>query len=273
MPMNLHIICLTKSYNKLDFDLWLKYYKSLGACVHIIDNESSIDIDSSSWSQVGDSYERIEGWPNQWKLFDDILNQNWYGFQYGDYIIFADDDEYFWFNGDAKTVINNEFKRTQLDLLCVPQIYISSQKLEKQRSGPYVLDNYYIRHDFSSQGKAVIYYNPNMKYCFSKNNKEIGHIPFLKYPGSKEWIRMAKVIGSDITKDSTYGITDHKANLRLYHYHLKSIDDWNKKWARGSAACDNQPYSEDFHNNPGFDGYDSIDLTIKNYFKYNLQIG
>lgn len=265
MPMKLHIVCLTKSYNLLDFNAWYKYYKSLGVQIHVIDNESSVDIKNLISGE--DTYEHLSGWPNQWKLFDDIMNDNPYKFEYGDYVIFADDDEYFWFNGDAKTQISNEFEKTQLDVLCIPQIYISSQHLEKQRSDPYVYCNYYIRNDFSSQAKSIIFYNPTMKYCFSKNDKEIGHIPFLKYPGSKEWVRMAKVIGSDITKDSTYGITDHHANIRLYHYHLKSVDDWNKKWARGSAACDKHPYSEDFHNNPGFDGYSTIDLTIKKYFE------
>lgn len=42
----LHIVCLTKSYNKLDFEMWYKYYKSYNAIIHIIDNQSSIDIKS-----------------------------------------------------------------------------------------------------------------------------------------------------------------------------------------------------------------------------------
>lgn len=261
----IHIVCLTKSYNKLDFELWYRYYKSYNVKIHVIDNESCVDV--KPIIKKDDTYELLTGWPNQWKLFDTIMNENPYGFNYGDYIIFADDDEYFWFNGDINQIIDNEFNKTQLDLLCVPQIYISTSKLQEQRSSPYVYSHYYIRNDFSSQGKAIIYYNPNMRYCFSKNDKELGHIPWVKYPNSKEWLRMAQVVGSGITKDSTYGITDRNADIRLYHYHMKSIDDWHKKWKRGSAACEKQPYSEDFHENPGFDQYNSIDMTIKNRFK------
>ena len=144
---------------------------------------------------------------------------------------------------------------------------MSSRHLEEQRSEPYVMCNYYRRNDFSSQGKSIIYYSKDHKYSFSKPTKEKGHIPMVKYSGSKDWLRMAKVVGSDVTKDSTYGITAHNASIRLYHYHLKSMDDWEKKWKRGSAACTEHPYMEDIKKNPGYDGYSTLDLTIKNYFE------
>lgn len=263
----LHIICLTKSYNLLDFETWYKYYRSLGGniVIHVIDNDSSVDI--KSIVKKPDTYEKMEGWPNQWKLFDTILNQNTYNITENDYVIFADDDEYFWFDGRWEARIGDEFLETPLDVICVPQIYMSSMHLNEQRSAPYVFTNYYRRNDFSSQGKSIILYSPHIKYCFSKNNREVGHIPFTKYPGSKEWFRMAKVVGSDITKDSTYGLTAHEAGIRLYHYHLKSLDDWKNKWARGSAACEKHPYEEDIHKNPGYGGYDTIDLTMKKYFE------
>lgn len=64
-----------------------------------------------------------------------------------------------------------------------------------------------------------------------------------------------------------YGLTDHEAGIRLYHYHLKPIDDWKKKWARGSVACEKHLYNENIHNNLGYGGYDTIDMTIKKYFE------
>ena len=263
--MDLHIICLTKSYNKLDFEYWYRYYRSYNAIIHIINNDSCVDIKPLITGEK-DTYEEINGWPDQWNLFDRILNDNVYNFKNGDYVIFADDDEYFWFRHGWHTDIGNEFNITPLNVICVPQIYMSSMHLEEQRSAPYVLANYYRRNDFSSQGKSIIYYDSNLKYSFDRPNKEKGHIPTVKYSDSKDWLRMAKVVGSDVTKDSTYGITAYDADIRLYHYHLKSMDDWQKKWKRGSAACTTHPYMEDIKKNPGYDGYSTLDLTIKDYF-------
>lgn len=262
----LHIVCLTKSYNKLDFEMWYKYYKSYNAIIHIIDNQSSVDI-KSVVTDKKDTYEELAGWPDQWNLFDEILNKNTYSLNEGDYVIFADDDEYFWFRHGWYTDIGNEFNLTPLNVICVPQIYISSMHLKEQRSEPYVLSNYYRRNDYSSQGKAIIYYSPNLSYSFDRPTEEKGHIPMVKYSDSKGWIRMAKVVGSDVTKDSTYGLTAPDADIRLYHYHLKSLDDWRKKWERGSAGCKKHPYEEDIKKNPGYEDYSTLDLTIKNYFE------
>lgn len=264
--MDLHIICLTKSYNRLDFEYWYKFYKSYKAIIHIIDNESSVDIKSLITDQ-NDTYEAIKGWPDQWNLFNKILNENTYNFNSDDFIIFADDDEYFWFKNGWQIDITNEFNLTPLNIICIPQIYMSSRHLEEQRSTSYIISNYYRRDDYSSQGKAIICYSPDIKYSFNKTDKEIGHIPLVKYPDSKEWLRMAKVVGSGITKNSTYGLTAPAADIRLYHYHLKSLDDWNKKWNRGSAACNKQPYDKNIKMNLSYGNYTILDLTIKNYFE------
>lgn len=259
--MKLHIVCLTKSYDIVDFTYWYRYYGSFGnTVIHVIDNESPVDIRPA----VVGTYERLEGWPDQWRLFDDIMNGNRYGFADGDYVLFADDDEYFWFRDGWEKELSDEFNRTELDVLCVPQIYMGSQNLKKSRTEPYVLCNYYRRNDLSSQGKCIIRYNSNVEYSFSRKDRETGHIPFLRPRGEKKWFRMSKVVGSDIT-GTTYGLTAHDAGIRLYHYHLKSVDDWEKKWERGSAACREHPYRPDYRSNPGYGGYTAADFTMRNY--------
>ena len=101
-----HVICLTKSYNYLDFKDWFKWYLKLGCFIHIIDNDSSIPIFDfvSSYLKLGMpyhndvnlnvTYDKIEGWPNQYKLYEEIMKDNRYGFQENDIIYFLDDDEY-----------------------------------------------------------------------------------------------------------------------------------------------------------------------------------
>ena len=80
-----HVICLTKSYNYLDFKDWFRWYIKLGCFIHIIDNESSIPIFNfvSNYLKLGMpyhndvnlnvTYDKIEGWPNQYKLYEEIM--------------------------------------------------------------------------------------------------------------------------------------------------------------------------------------------------------
>lgn len=261
---NLHIVCLTKSYNRDDFVSWYRWYKNLGVdFIHVFDNESSVEIEDVIEGQ--DTYEKVVGWPNQWHLFSDILNGNRFKLDDGDYIFFADDDEFVWFDkvnfNDIKSLITQEFEKTQLDILMLPQILMSSKKLLPNRTKPYIETNYYRRADLSSQGKALIRYFHDVEYNFSKRNREVGHIPFYRMRGTTEWLRYSKVIGSDISK-TTYGLTDYNADLRLYHFHLKSEEDWEMKWKRGSAACQEHPYKEKIEENFYYGNYNVIDASV-----------
>ena len=84
--MKKHVVCLTKAYNWCDTLTWLSYYDQLGYTIHLIDNESVFD--SSPWfkDRPQHTYEKIEGWPDQWILFSNILIENKYGFNKGDLV-------------------------------------------------------------------------------------------------------------------------------------------------------------------------------------------
>lgn len=269
--MKTHVICLTKQYNENDFKCFVNYYNSLNVVLHIIDNGCSFDVNAYKAATV----HKIEGFANQWHLFDDILNKNLfdYNFEDGDYVIFADDDEYYWFDEyvykSLTDAISAEFAKTALDVLMLPQILMSTLHLQPKRTENYVMTHYYRRNDYSSQGKCIIRYNKNAKYSFSKNNPEIGHIPYIKY-GADSYFRYSKVVGSD-ESSTTYGVTAYNAPLRLYHYHIKSEEDWSEKWKRGSAACKKHPYNEDITKNKAFGDYNVFDITLRNYFiKYGF---
>ena len=268
MNNRLHIICLTKSYNKVDFQYWYSYYKSFGknAIIHVIDNDSSVEL--FDIIDDNDTYEKIFGWPNQWVLFTDILNKNKYGFLDGDYVIFADDDEYYWFEYGWKDEIHSEFNQEETKILCIPQIYMSYKELPEYRAAPYVMTALYRRNDYTSQGKCIIEYDHTVTYSFKEPDKEMGHIPFFRHE-NEPWKRLAKCPESGYTA-TTYGITAYDAGIRLYHYHLKSMDDWKKKWERGSAACKKQPYDKDIKNNPGYDKYSVFDNIISSYIENSM---
>lgn len=256
----IHLVCLTKPYNENDFKLWYKWHKTLGINqIHVINNDSDLLIDK--YIDSSDSYEKIIGWPNQWQLYTDILTQNPYKFENEDIIIFLDDDEFLWFdlsqNFDA--VLNKQFK--MLDCVLVPQILMSTKNITEQRSENLLQHSIYRRNDSSNQGKCILLYNKNNKYDFTKEEQnERGHVPFIND------MRFSDVVGSDVSK-TTYGLVSYDAPLRLYHYHIKSLDDWKHKLARGSAANTVQIYNEDITKNIWYGGYDFIDLTMLNTAK------
>ena len=104
-------------------------------------------------------------------------------------------------------------------------------------------------------------YNDRNEYDFTKEEQnERGHIPFIN------GMRFSDVVGSDCSK-TTYGLVAYDAPVRLYHYHIKSLDDWKHKLVRGSAANTAQIYDEDITKNKWYGDYSVIDLTMLNTAK------
>lgn len=255
-----HLVCLTKTHNENDFRIWYEWYKNLRIDqIHILDNESPVDI--KKYIRPTDTYKKIEGWANQWKLFTDILNNNEYGFKDGDYVMFFDDDEFLWYD-DSKpleTLLIEHFK--MLECLLIPQILMSTKDFLKKRTKNLIESSTYRRNDLSNQGKAIIMYNQTSKYSFMKEqHNERGHVPFIN------GMRYSDVVGSGCSK-TTYGLVDYNAPIRLYHYHIKSLEDWNIKIERGSAANKVQFYDKDITKNIFYGNYNVVDLTILNKAK------
>ena len=241
----IHLICLTKPYNENDFKLWYKWHKALGIDrIHIYHNDSNLRIDR--YVNPPDTYQYINGWPNQWQLYNDILKENPYKFETEDIVIFLDDDEFLWYDISQKldAVLMKQFR--MLDCVMLPQILMSTKNITEQRSDDLIQHSIYRRNDLANQGKCILLYNPNNEYDFTKEEQnERGHIPFIND------MRFSDVVGSDVSK-TTYGLVSYDAPLRLYHYHIKSLDDWKHKLARGSAANAEQFYDEDITKNKKF---------------------
>lgn len=253
------MVCVTKSYDLNDFELWYNWHCNLGIDkIHIFDNESYVSIYEKIKRE--DTYTKIDGWPNQWKIYETVLNENIFSFDNNDYVFFIDDDEFIWYDNkkysSLKTELETEF--TELDCVLMPQILMSTKHLEKTRKKDLIHNSIYRRNDFSNQGKCIIQYNPEAKYKFTKSrDPEQGHVPWIN------GIRLSKVVGSGCSK-TTYGIVKYDADLRLYHYHIKSLDDWNKKINRGSAAVSHQWYNTDITKNIHYGNYSVVDMTMYN---------
>ena len=256
----IHLVCLTKPYNDNDFKLWYKWHKALGIDkIHVFHNDSDLRIDR--YVNPPDEYQYIHGWPDQWNLFNKILNENTLKFDNQDIVMFLDDDEFLWYdmNLPLDAALMKQFK--MLDCVLVPQILLSTKEIGEQRSRSLIENSFYRRADLSNQGKCILLYNKGNEYDFTKEEQnERGHVPFIN------GMRYSDVVGSDCSK-TTYGLVKYNAPVRLYHYHIKSLDDWKHKLARGSAANEVQFYDEDITKNIWYGGYDVIDLTMLNTAK------
>lgn len=283
-----HIVLLTKTYNINDFDVWYKYHKAMGWTVHAIDNESKETIKSHMNLTNGDTYDKLVGWPDQWKLFSDILNENRFGFSEGELVAFIDDDEYIWFYQDywkKYEEMNPKFasktyksldayvdeclaKFPDENILLMPQILMSTPCIHDSRGLQTNLIDFatYRRNDASAQGKCIIKYTASLaydfKYCYTD---EQGHIPFVVSAYASGFgdhaIRHSVVNGCAIS-NTTYGAVDPNACLRLYHYHIKTRQDWEMKFNRGSAAVEYQWYDHNIYKNINAGGYIIPDFTM-----------
>lgn len=260
----LHIICLTKSYRLDDFECWLSHHIRMGANVHILDNESLVDI-KPICEKYGTAYTSISGFADQWKLFARILNgKTDLKFEKDDLVSFIDDDEYLWYDRLSYSSLEEALRAQikQLGCLLLPEILMSTRRLTCGRQAVLPIACYYRRADISSQGKGIVLYDPDRKYSFDHKDFEIGHVPWI------DKIRLSDVVGSDVSK-STYGKCDYNAPVRLYHYHIKSEQDWKIKIERGSAATPSEPghngsYDDDIRKDKKFGGYDVPDFAMKN---------
>lgn len=277
-----HIVCLTKSYLLEDINYWYDYHHRLGYTIHIIDNDSTVNVKGvyELLKSDGDTYEEIHGWPNQWQLFDDILKKNRYGFKDGDYVAFIDDDEYIWYYQDYYEMVekyNPKFEGKHYDSLeeylqretgarsdhaiLMPQILMSTNVLTETRFGAIVNHSVYRRDDEATQGKVFIRYDSNRKYQFNHDLNERGHVPLI------DGKRQSFVNASAGVSNTTYGAVDYNACIRLYHYHIKSDWDWTKKFSRGSAAVDHQWYNQAIQKNKNYGGYVVPDFTMYNTWR------
>jgi len=265
----IHLIVLTKTYKLADFECWLSYHSQIVDSIHVFDNDSEADLETLVSSVNNATYQKVHGWPDQYKLYDQILNDNVFQFETDDFVACIDDDEFLYFDTNKFNNLEESIKFyfKDLDSLLVPQILMSTKHLSDTRDEILPLFATYRRHDFSTQGKAIIRYNKDAKYQFKHALPEQGHVP--KING----IRLSEVVsdnpGHNLSK-TTYGITGYECGLKLYHFHIKSAQDWQKKFSRGSAAKKSQWYDENISKNKNYGGYDVPDLTLYNIFKNKL---
>lgn len=108
------VVLLTKTYNLTDFQDWLHWHLDIIGFDHckVFDNESAFDI-KSVCDKYGEkvSYEKIVGWPDQYKLYDRYINN----VTESEWVLPIDDDEYLYVSDKYHNKINEFVREWQAD--------------------------------------------------------------------------------------------------------------------------------------------------------------
>lgn len=278
----INYLVLTKTHNEKDFCFWYKYHRNLipSARFVFLDNESPVNL--IKLVNKKDLVLPIAGFPDQHNLYNKIFNSHI--FNDGDYVIIIDDDEYLYFNdkNDLNHVsfIEDVLKKADKDNLLVPQVLISQQTVPDNRPEklPLPYTHTYRRNDKATTCKSIIRYNSKSTYDFTVNTSggTRGHIPAID--GKVEgyyftwWKKHDEVDVEVVTypvPNPPFADVDYSSNIRLYHYHIKSKEDWDIKIARGSCALKKPWYSEKLEENKFYGGYDTLDLDMKELYERN----
>ena len=298
--MDLNFVLLTKAYDEPDIRYWLQYHHNrfVGARFTIVDNDSIVDVKKIADEILGDyHYIRLNGFPNQRKLYADLMNGA-YGkiFKENEAVAFFDDDEYFYLRDpndeknelDYKIVLHKAFgeyfdknaqPQTKYDTLVIPHINMSTHDVlvDRNPSCPLALTHTEHRSDTESTVKCIVKFSEYNEYEWKiqPGVDEAGHVPFVNGERNAAmftaWINKEKryhpieVLTFDMGNTS-FGTIDYQSNVRLYHYHIKSQWDWDEKIKRGSCACLTPWYSPKLEENCFYGGYDFFDFDMKDEF-------
>lgn len=278
----INFILLTKTYNESDFINWYSYHKKLApnARVIVIDNESPVDI--KKHISAGDIYHCLKGFPNQYEIYSKIVNERKFVNE-GDWCIFIDDDEYIYFNdkNDKDRVVKFEDvieKYVHNNVIMIPQIFMSTEKvLSKRANVPLPVSHIYRRSDQSTQCKCIVKVESPFTYDFSMPTPDdgiFGHVPALNGRHAGTYMTWWKNHNDNDFQtryywiiNKTFANVDFSSNLRLYHYHIKSKEDWDIKVKRGSAATKIPWYDNLLEKNMFYGGYDKIDKDMRDLYE------
>ena len=300
--MNLHFVLLTKAYDEPDIKYWLQYHSKRfdGARFTIVDNDSIVDVKKIADEILGNyHYIRLNGFPNQRKLYADLMNGA-YGkiFRENEAVAFFDDDEYFYLRDpnddknelDYRQVLHDAFGmhfepedsiniEFDFETLVIPHINMSTRDIliDRNPSCPLAMTHTERRNDTESTVKCIVRFSEYNEYEWKiqPGIDEAGHVPFVngerKAAMFTAWVdretkgHPLKTLTFPIGNTS-FGTIDYKSNVRLYHYHIKSQWDWDEKIKRGSCACLTPWYSPKLEENCFYGGYEFFDFDMQDEF-------
>lgn len=234
---------LTKYLNPDDLREWLDWHLDRVKFdrIHVFDNESSYDV-RAVCDEYRDrvSYEKIEGHPKQYRLYDGYVNDR----STAEWIMPIDDDEFLdigEFSSVYEAVMHYRVKFPHMDMLAVRWKHLFPADFKMERNGK-VLD-YCVREDpelakqFIPLGdggvKTIVRRCGRVHYQETWENPDGGHVPVHSC-----FYGALLSNGQNVTKCGILNcpreLEDEK--MRLLHCRYKGPSDWIEKYVRDGAV-------------------------------------
>lgn len=234
--MIVEALLLTKNFNSDDLKFWIDWH--LNKCkfdrLHIIDNESYIDIPEIIKNDVRITYENVKGYARQYVLYDTYINEK----SNADWIIPIDDDEYLDFENNFKSVQDLlKFYSTihkDLHLFAIRWKHLFPKDFKEKRNGRNIFEycteeNYKIANLFSLGDfgvKTFVKRDGIIHYQETWENPSGGHVPL----HSKQPFGALLSDGEKIVKNYSTNLYHTTELVRLLHCRYKGPDDWDFKY-------------------------------------------
>lgn len=232
------VVLLTKCNYLNDFIEWINYYKKLGFNNLVVyDNESTVDIKTICESNHI-SYKLISGYPDQINLYTNHFKNST-----ADWVYFADDDEFLWFDFKKYKNVNQLITAKITELNCdisfgVFWVKLSSNivlNLRDDLPDTTQIKTFKYRQIIEDESWCKCFYNTKYKNNITKIDCHILKWDNTEPPKIKD--TNGTLIVSSTEKYKIIGYTKlTTADCKVYHYYHKSWNEWYTKVRRLNAA-------------------------------------
>lgn len=232
------VVLLTKCNYLNDFIEWINYYKKLGFDnIVVYDNESTVNIQEVCIS-ANINYHLISGYPDQINLYT-----MHYKTTDADWVYFADDDEFLWFDfqkyNNVNHLINEKINFLNCDVsFGVFWIKLSSNKMLKTRidtPDTTQIKTFKYRQIIEDESWCKCFYNTKYKEHITKIDCHILKWDDTPCPIIKDTSGTDIISSSENYKRIGYLKLGH-ADCKIYHYYHKTWAEWYSKVRRLNAA-------------------------------------
>lgn len=234
-------ILLTKTYNLQDFKDWLHWHLNIVKfdCVHVFDNESSVDI-KSVCDTYGDkiTYELVKGWVRQYDLYNRYINSQCRAF----WVLPIDDDEFLYmknFDNVNDMIMHYQNKWPDMNKFSIRwQNMFPKNPLDERGNKSLMEFNTEISEKwanlFDGGNKPVKTFVKSCNVLYDERTGQT-HNPIACN-------KMSYLCNGERLKGNWYYGPDTDVDVKLLHFQFKSAKEWFWKCKNRLAVYGNKPF-------------------------------
>lgn len=235
------VLLLTKSYNLQDFKDWMHWHLDVVGfdCVHVIDNESTVDI-KSVCDSYGDrvTYELVKGWVRQYDLYNRYVNTQARAY----WVLPIDDDEFLYmknFDNVNDMLMYYQDKWKDMNKLSIRWLNMFPKNPLDDRCNKSLMEfntevNEKWANLFDGGNKPVKTF---VKSCNVNYDEKTGqtHNPI-------SFNKLSYMCNGERLKGNWYYGPDTDEDVKLLHFQYKSAKEWIWKCRNRLAIFGNRPF-------------------------------